>query len=140
MLIIKSKSDRKREREFIYSCLLKLLLEEEDDEKPNMARRDTAACLAFPGGLDPSPRHSLLKIKIQAIEDEEEDEQVDEDEKQNKLENDNMKVEDNDRKLELKKTDKQNDDGVISKKNVETNIRYDKWNDVKKTCYINIKI
>ena len=106
-----------------------------------MARRDTAACLAFPGGLDPSPRHSLLKIKIQAIEDEEEEE-VDEDEKQNKLENDIVKVEDNDRKLELTKTDKQNDDGVISKKNVETNIRYDKWNDVKKhvICYINIKI
>ena len=50
-----------------------LLLEEEEAEKPNMARRDTAACLAFPSGPDPSPRHSVLKIKIQAIADEDED-------------------------------------------------------------------
>ena len=91
-----------------------------------MARRDTAACLAFPSGPDPSPRHSALKIKIQAIEDVDEDEEdVDEDEKQNELENDNVKIEFDDRKLELKKTVEQNDDGVINKKNVETDIRYD---------------
>ena len=94
-----------------------------------MARRDTAACLAFPGNLDPSPRHSLLKIKIEAIEVEEEDEEEEENEKE-KEEEDND-IEDQEKgnvKIGLgqEKSDKQEqgDDGVISKKNVETNIRY----------------
>ena len=92
-----------------------------------MARRDTAACLAFPGNLDPSPRHSLLKIKIEAIEVEEEDEEEEENEKQEEDDD----IEDQEKGivkigLAQKKTDKQEqgDDGVISKKNVETNIRY----------------
>ena len=102
---------------------------EEETEKPNMARRDTAACLAFPGDLDPSPRHSLLKMKIEAIEVEEEYEEEEEDEEK---EEDDKKEEEGNVKVgqvehAQKKTDKEGDDGVISKKNVETNIRYENW-------------
>ena len=116
------------ERERVLDFIKKIILEEETDEteKPNMARRDTAACLAFPSNLDPSPRHSLLKIKIEAIEDEEEDEEEDKekDEEKKNPEKGIQKTGDGDTKLEQENKDNQEDDGVVNKKNVETNIRY----------------